>query len=169
MSEITQPLRDEHKELYPHIEALRQAGDAITHTFIAQPERTDLDEVYAFLVHHLMPHAEAEEKALYPVVARVMGAPEATRTMSRDHVQIRSLTRELGDILADFGGTIEEDQANDLRRVLYGLYALVKVHFAKEEEIYLPLLDERLTASEAAEMFERMEAAAAEAKAHSGH
>ena len=50
--------------------------------------------------------------------------------------------------------------------MLYGLYTLVKVHFAKEEEIYLPLLDARLTAAEAREMFLAMEAAAAEAKGH---
>jgi iron-sulfur cluster repair protein YtfE (RIC family) len=51
-----------------------------------------------------------------------------------------------------------------LRRVLYSLYALLKLHFAKEEEIYLPLLDIKLTAEEAHSMFEKMEAAAREAK-----
>ena len=56
-------------------------------------------------------------------------------------------------------------QASSLRRVLYGLYALVKVHFAKEEELYLPLLDERLSPEEARAMFEAMERAAGEAKA----
>ena len=40
---------------------------------------------------------------------------------------------------------------------LYGLYAIVKVHFAKEEEIYLPILEARLTPEEAARMFEEME------------
>lgn len=55
--------------------------------------------------------------------------------------------------------------ANDLKRVLYGLYTLVKVHFAKEEEVYLPLLDANLSVKEAREMFEAMEAAAGEAKA----
>jgi iron-sulfur cluster repair protein YtfE (RIC family) len=51
-----------------------------------------------------------------------------------------------------------------LQRVLYGLYALVKVHFAKEEEVYLPILEERLTAGEAAKMFAAMESAASHAK-----
>jgi hypothetical protein len=37
--------------------------------------------------------------------------------------------------------------------------------FAKEEEIYLPLLDAKLNAEEAHEMFEHMEAVAHEAKA----
>jgi len=47
---------------------------------------------------------------------------------------------------------------------LYGLYTLVKVHFAKEEEVYLPILDARLGPEAAREMFEAMEAAAHEAK-----
>ena len=60
--------------------------------------------------------------------------------------------------------SLGETEQQALRRVLYGLYALVKGHFAKEEEIYLPLLDTRLTAREALQMFEAMEMAAQEAK-----
>jgi hypothetical protein len=40
--------------------------------------------------------------------------------------------------------------------VLYGLHHLVKVHFAKEEEVYLPILDERLSPAEAEAMFAAM-------------
>ncbi len=57
-----------------------------------------------------------------------------------------------------------EAEVRVLRRVLYGLYALVAIHFAKEEDIYLPLLDTRLTAQEAQQMFKEMERAAQEAK-----
>ena len=53
--------------------------------------------------------------------------------------------------------------AADLRRVLYGLYTLVKVHFAKEEEVDLPLLEEHLPANEAETMFSAMDKAATEA------
>jgi len=54
-------------------------------------------------------------------------------------------------------------QLQALRRVLYGLSAIIKVHFAKEEEVYLPILDARLSAAEASQMFEAMEKAAQEA------
>ena len=53
----------------------------------------------------------------------------------------------------------------DARRVLYGLYALVKLHFTEEEEIYVPVLEDALDADHAREMFDRMEAAAADARA----
>ena len=55
-------------------------------------------------------------------------------------------------------------QIQALRRVLYGLYTLVKVHLAKEEEVYLPLLDARLSPAEARQMFAALEAAAHDAR-----
>jgi hemerythrin-like domain-containing protein len=104
------------------------------------------------------------------VVQKAMGAPQATATMSRDHVEVGRLTEELGSLLAGLKpGKVSPGVSRALQRVLYGLYALVKVHFAKEEEIYLPLLDARLTQDEANEMFEAMETAAHEAKERVAH
>ena len=165
MTNPTQPLRDEHGELLPHIESLKRAADSIGQT---SPDalRTAVAASYDFLAHQLIPHAEAEERALYPVVGRVLGAPEATRTMSRDHVEVGRLTDELRKLCSAIASVAPTAaQVKELRRVLYGLYALVEVHFAKEEEVYLPILDERLSAAEAREMYQAMEAAAAEAKA----
>ncbi len=165
MLSITQPLRDEHKELYPEVESLRLAGDAIRE-MLSPEDRTKIDHAYEFLTHHLLPHAQAEEAALYPVVAKTMGAPSATATMSRDHVEVHRLAEELGGLRSQLtAAPLAVEQIHAFRRVLYGLYTLVKVHFAKEEEVYLPLLDAKLTPEAARDMFEAMEAAAREAKA----
>ena len=164
MTTFTQPLRDEHKELIPHIELLRTVADSIGTAPLASVQQS-VEAAYTFLAHHLTPHAQAEERALYPVVGKLMGAAEATATMSRDHVEIGQLTGELGLLRSQLiGADVSESQQKALRRVLYGLYAVVKVHFAKEEEVYLPILDARLTREEAARMFEAMELAAQEAK-----
>ncbi len=164
MATPTQPLRDEHKELWPHVERLRTTADAVGEAPVELIQR-GVDEVYDFLAHDLVPHARAEEAALYPVVQQVMGAPQATATMSRDHVEVGRLVEELAGLRAKLAtGALGPEQARALRRVLYGLYALLAVHFAKEEEVYLPLLDQGLSAAEAAAMFERMEAAAQTAK-----
>src|SRR5581483_11758910 len=122
MVTLTQPLRDEHKELLPHIELLRTAADAIGAAEGALLQRS-IGEAYTFLTHHLIPHAQAEERALYPVVGRLMGAPEATATMSRDHVEIGRLTGELGSLRPYLNGaSISVEQEKALRRILYGLY-----------------------------------------------
>jgi len=165
MPRITQPLRDEHKELLPHIEALRVAADCVGTAPIADI-RSEVDAAYAFLDGHLIPHAKAEEAALYPAVARIMGARDATATMIREHGEIGRMVGELGVLRGRLGGdTITPVTANYLRHVLYGLHALVKMHFLNEEEVFLPLLDARLGEAEAQELFARMERVAHDAMA----
>ncbi len=164
MNTLTQPLREEHKELFPQVDRIREVAELIGATTIADI-RSGVDEVYDFLANHLKPHAEAEEAALYPVVQKVLGSPDATKTMTRDHVEVGHYIDELALLrngLTDKALTAA--QVASLLRVLYGVYALVKVHFAKEEEVYLPILDQRLTPESAQEMFEAMEAAAHKAK-----
>lgn len=154
----TQPIREEHRELLPHIEAIRACAEA---TDREDADLTkSLDDVLRFLHQHLVPHARAEEAALYPSVEQVMNAPGATATMSRDHHEVVALTHELELLRGSLSDPPTAGQRRDLQRVLYGLYAIVKLHFAKEEEIYLPVLDERLAPDEAARMIEQMHAAA---------
>ncbi len=114
---------------------------------------------------------EAEDRVLYPVVGKVIGTPEVTATMSRDHVdEVSRLTEELAVLRGHrVGATLGADQAKALRRVLYGRYAMIKVHFAKEEEGYLPILEARLTPHEAHTMFAMIDAAAHELKSHGAH
>ena len=159
MNTLTQPLRDEHKELIPHIEQILEVANSIPEASLEQI-RTGVAKVYEFLAYHLIPHAQAEEAALYPTVQKVLGSPEATQTMSRDHVEVGRYVEELGGLQSKLSAR----EFKSLQRVLYGLYALVKVHFAKEEEVYLPILDERLSPQDAREMFEAMEEAAGHAK-----
>ncbi len=164
MSSVMEPLHEEHQELLPHIHALRTVADSAGDVS-AESLRQEVDRAYAFLVHQLIPHATAEDKALYPEIGRLMGAARATATMQRDHVAIHELTKELGELRHSLTGEPGDADLKAIRRVLYGLYAVVGTHFAKEEEIYLPVLEAGLTAQEASGLFERLEAAAGEAKA----
>lgn len=159
MELLTQPLRDEHKELIPHIERILEVADSISDAPLEQL-RDGVQEVYEFLAYHLIPHAQAEEAALYPAVQQAIGSPDATRTMSRDHVEVDRYVEELARLRQN----VTSRNYRPLQRVLYGVYALVKVHFAKEEEVYLPILEERLTPEQAREMFDAMEIAARQAK-----
>ena len=164
MNTLTQPLREEHKDLFPSVDRIRQVAELIGEASISEV-RQGVEEIYDFLAYHLKPHAEAEDAALYPVVQKVLGSPDATRTMSRDHVEVGRYIEELASLKGNLGDVeFTPEQTRSLRRVLYGVYALVKVHFAKEEEVYLPILDQRLTPEAAQEMFEAMEHAAHKAK-----
>lgn len=152
----TEPLRAEHRDLLPHLRALDVAADEI--------DRWDRDEavhvlgdIVGFLREHLVPHATAEEEVLYPAVEDAMSAPGATATMRADHAEIVARI----DRLADAAGAVEQrwpDAAlvRDLAHQLVGLSAILQLHFRKEEEVLLPVLDERLGAEDASDLFARM-------------
>jgi len=162
---ITQPLREEHRELLPEVAEVVALADLVE-TFRAEEVRAGLIRVERFLHHHLIPHALTEDRVLYREIEKVLGAEGATATMSRDHEEVGALAAELSELGSAIDGeTISADQAKRLRRVLYGLDAIVRLHFAKEEEVYLPLLDERLSEAEGRALFSSMERTAAQIKA----
>lgn len=156
----TQPLRDEHADLLPHVAALQSLGDA------AAEGTTDvkplLEDTLDFLQQHLLPHAAAEEAVLYPEVARLLGGPQTTATMRRDHEEVQRIIRELAALASS--PALDQDGRRELQRIAYGLNAILRLHFAKEEAIYLPLLDAHLDATAAEVLFSRMEAAAGTAR-----
>jgi hypothetical protein len=107
----------------------------------------------------------AEDAVLYPAVEAATKASGATATMSRDHVEVVTLTSGLAtlrDAIPVSGPSTA--QILETRQLLYGLYALIRVHIAKEEEIYLPILEDSLDGEGAAELYDRMETAAAKAR-----
>ena len=99
--------------------------------------RLELEAVRRFVVERLPQHEEEEEAAVYPVVARLMGGEDPMSSMARAHIEISHLARvfrQLLDDLPEEGPT--PDDLVDLRRVLYGLHAILRLHFAQEEEAY---------------------------------
>jgi hemerythrin-like domain-containing protein len=152
----TEPLRAEHRDLAPHLKRLDTAASDV--------ERWDRDEalhvlgqIVEFLRSHLVPHASAEEHVLYPAVEDAMAAPGATATMRADHTEIVARI----DRLAATVDTVQlrwpdADLARDLAHQLVGLAAILQLHFAKEEDVLLPFLDDTLSPEHAAELFARM-------------
>lgn len=158
MTTSLSPLRDEHRGLAPHIDQLRTTADRIG----AMPRVrlvSDLRSTLDFLTRHLRPHAITEERVLYPEVGRLMGSPTATATMQRDHDAIRRLTDELEITLAQILEHREITRAtqNEARRILYGLHALISLHFEKEESVYIPLMESRLDDPEGTRLLDALE------------
>jgi hemerythrin len=150
----TEPFRHEHSELLEHIEHLSQAAREMPQ--LSDDERDALrDRVLEFLRGTLLPHAAAEEEILYPEWAALVGFADAAIPMIHDHEAIGAWVDRLE--AADAG------DVDALQRALYGLYALISVHFAKEEEIQMVAFD---AAPEAAERVLRRTAAAGHAHAH---
>jgi hypothetical protein len=130
----TAAFRDEHRHLLVHVAHIRTAAADIGDLTIEE-RKAVIGNVLDFLRGTLLPHAEAEERILYTAIGELLGDARATAVMARDHVAIGRMI----DALAE---TDASDVAR-LRELLYGLHALIEVHFEKEEEDYLPLLDAR--------------------------
>ena len=155
-----QALHDEHKTLFPHVDQLRATAEGIT----GNNSRLLRDRIapnVEFLAEHLLIHAMAEDEVLYPAVEKAMKAPGATATMTREHVEVKNLTEELAALMAAIPASGPSGaQITAARRLLFGLYALVGSHFAKEEEFFVPALEGALSQTEADELYSEMEAAA---------
>ncbi len=131
----------EHRMLRPDLDRLRTAADGIG--AVPLPEAlAAVRGVHLFLVDVLLPHEQAEDAELYPVFDRVLGGTDPTGTMSRAHVEIAHLVRRLGRLL-DQTDPVDPDPDDlvELRRVLYGLHAILELHFTQEDEGYLGLVD----------------------------
>jgi quercetin dioxygenase-like cupin family protein/iron-sulfur cluster repair protein YtfE (RIC family) len=142
----------EHGGLFPHLEHLGSL--ALEATKLAEADlRTRLREVLAFLRDGLLPHAQEEERSVYPAVEKVLRAiGGATRTMSIDHQFVGDMVEELEGVSA---GPLSDTEREHARRLLYGLQALLRVHFAKENEAYVPLLA-RLSPAERRQLHDRL-------------
>jgi hemerythrin-like domain-containing protein len=133
----------EHEELRDSLGQLRDSADLLA----AAPDAAALESLRTasrLLTDRILPHERAEERQLYPALARPLGSDEATATMSRTHAEILRLADRIGTHLsmAQSGGAIQPDQVDDLLACLYGLYTLLRLHFVQEEENYFTLTED---------------------------
>jgi heavy metal translocating P-type ATPase len=138
-SRVAERFRVEHRAIRADIEQIRLAADSLG-TVDPAEALVRVHRVHRLLVEDVEPHEEAEENVLYPALARLLGGIDPTGPMSRAHVEIAHQIRRLGQLLDDVGpeGPDAEDVA-ELRTLLYGLYAVLRLHTAQEEESYLSL------------------------------
>jgi heavy metal translocating P-type ATPase len=124
-------LRAEHDATLPLIEQIRSVADDLS------SHNCDLEPVRALLGRlegELLPHERADEELLVPLVDRALGT-DATAAMSRTHAEIEHQVTRLKRLLQALDGDpVQPEDAIELRRLLYGLYAVLRLHNAQEEE-----------------------------------
>jgi heavy metal translocating P-type ATPase len=135
-NDVADRFRFEHKEFAPEVLRIRTVADRLGQ-MTPEETRRELEAVRVFLLERLPEHEEEEEAIVYPVVAEAMGGEDPMSSMARAHLEISHLGRifrQLVEELPEEGPTPED--LMDLRRVLYGLHAILRLHFAQEEEAY---------------------------------
>lgn len=154
------PVAHEHHErLVKQVDRMPRTGDLIDS---GQPTelRSAVDEMYGFLTELLLPHMEAAERALYPELERLLQNRHSMTPMRREHDLIRAEVKKLEKIRIGLGDKrLAPRDAVKLRRSIFQLYALLKVHLA-EELLYADMAEHGMSVER--------EAALAAAMEHSG-
>jgi heavy metal translocating P-type ATPase len=136
---LTDRFTREHQAIWADIEQLRAAADALG-TLPPGQAMAHVRQAYRLLAEEIGPHEQAEQAELYPAMDRLLGSRHATATMSRAHAEIAHQIRRLGQLIDDIGtGQPDRTDIADLRALLYGLHAILRLHTAQEDESYLSL------------------------------
>jgi hypothetical protein len=132
--------RAEHRKLLPEIKRIRYIADRLD-VLPAQAARAEVEKIHEFLTESILPHNAGEEATVYPAVAQLIGGDDPTAPMSRAHLEIAHMIRVLGRHVSELPpeGPAPED-IRDLRRIFYGLDAILRLHFIQEDEAYLALI-----------------------------
>jgi iron-sulfur cluster repair protein YtfE (RIC family) len=121
-----------------------------------------LREAHHALLTRLIPHMETVEAAVYPTLERFVADRPISVPMAAEHQEIRRLVSALGKETSE--SSLERADRSTvllLRRILLRLYVLLKTHLA-EEELYLPILEDRLTPMHEAALARALDHLAAE-------
>jgi hypothetical protein len=161
MDPLAQASHEHHDRLIPHVDRLaelaRMIDEGITPAFLDACEAE-----HRFIVGQLLPHMEAIETTLYGQLERLMEGRHSMAPMRREHAELRRLIESTGqyhEVVAS--GHLGPAEAMGLRRALYRLHAMLRVHLA-EEELYLRVLDQNLSEAEKDELARGIEHAMAE-------
>ncbi|WP_425560652.1 hemerythrin domain-containing protein [Luedemannella helvata] len=126
----------QHQSVRPIVEEVRTVADALIPAGDLGAVRTLQDR----LETDLLEHERADEAELLPIVARALGGPETVGAISRTHAEIEHQITRLRYLLDQIGDGSDPEDIVELRGLLYGLYAILRLHNAQEEETAFSLM-----------------------------
>ncbi len=147
MRSLPETSHEHNDEIDPHVDRLPELAEMIGNV---TPEvfSATFQQECSFIIGRLVPHMEAIETTLYGRLEEVMDKRHSMAPMRQEHDRLRGLFGSL----CGYSALVAEERLTEadqigLRRVLYRLYAMLKVHLA-EEELYLGVLDRNLSPEE---------------------
>ena len=137
---LPQVAYEHHARLLHHVDALPAMADGLM-TATAAEARASLTETREFLEGTLLPHIDASERTIYPELERMFQNRHSMAPMRREHAEVRRLVVELGAAAEKQAtGPMTLGRTLAIRRIVFQLYALLKIHLA-EEEAYLRIVE----------------------------
>ncbi len=109
-------------------------------------------EYVGFLQEELLPHVLGEERALYPRVDKLLGdGGMVTRGMLMEH---RAIHSQIDTLVKQ--ASLEKHDFEEVLQAVIELRAVLLLHLDKEEQILLPLIEERLSDEEQERLLKEM-------------
>lgn len=125
-----------HRSLRPLVGELAALAARLD-SLAPRDARLQLEAVRDQLDNELLPHEREEQATAYPVLNDMLGGADPTGALVQTHHEIHRLTRLFGRLIAHLSADgPRADELRDLRRALYGLHAILSLHFAQEDELY---------------------------------
>lgn len=141
---LPQVAHEHHERLLHHVDLMPAVADAML-TARADEVRSGLAEMAAFLTGTLIPHVDAAERTMYPELERMFQNRHSMAPMRREHAEIRKLVTDIAGLSRQLGdGPVTIGRTLAIRRVVFQLYALLKVHLA-EEAAYQRIVEHGVT------------------------
>lgn len=161
MLSLPETARKHDDAIRAHVDRLPAIADLIADGSL-DTLREHLEPEYEFIAGQLVPHVETVEGTLYPELEKVMGCCHSMLGMRREHQELVRLIGTLGRYRGDLeAGRLGPAEQTGLRRALYRLHAILKVHLA-EEAMYVGVLERNLSAPERDVLARAMDHALAE-------
>ncbi len=166
MQPLTRVSHEHHDVLWQFVNRLNDLADCLNcdclDTSRLETQLPELREVYEGLRGSLIPHMDAVEAAVYPTLERILADRDTPVPMAGEHEEIRRLVAAVGAFTTDEAAArADRTTVLAMRRVLLRLYALLKTHLS-EEELYIPILEDRLTPPQEAALARALDHLAAE-------
>ena len=136
---LPQVAQEQHERLTHDLDAMTSVGDLVGTASVAEL-RPRIAETAVFLTDLLVPHMEAAERTLYPELERMLQNRHSMTPMRREHHEVRQLVAEFVRLQHRLAAApLQMSETIALRRVIFRLYAILKVHLA-EEQLYLGII-----------------------------
>jgi iron-sulfur cluster repair protein YtfE (RIC family) len=141
---LPQVTHEHHERILHAVDRMPEIADRLL-TAKADDVRPELAELQQFFTGSLLPHIDASEQTMYPELERMFQNRHSMAPMRREHEEVRRLIGTYTKLAAELQvKPMTLGKALAVRRVMYQLYSVIKIHVA-EEEAYLRIVDRGVT------------------------
>lgn len=133
---LARGLSSAHRALRPRVSELASLAARLD-TLPGPEARQQLEQMRDVLEGELLPHEQDEQRSAYPVLVSMLENEDPTEPLVQTHHEIHRLIRLFGRLVAQLPAEgPRPEELRDLRRTLYGLHAILTLHFAQEDQLY---------------------------------